>query len=102
MIVRTTKRGVCIEEVRYEDKLYQRYWEIGEFEIGDVEKHKNSVGDMCFGFDDGSELLRVSHHQYIEDEDGNIDSIDVDSDHFRENYETLKYWIEVDEWEVEV
>ena len=90
-----------MEELRYEGKDYYRYWEIGEFKIDDIENHRNSVGDVCFGFDDGSELLRVSHHLHIEDEDSNIDTIDVESDHFRENYETIRYWIEDGEWEIE-
>ena len=101
MEIRTTKKGTCVEELQYGNKVYIRYWEIGEFEVDDIEKHRNLVGDVFFEFDDGSELLRVSHHQYIEDEDGNIDSVDVESDHFRENYETIRYWIEGGDWKVE-
>lgn len=100
----SSKYGHVLEYVEYEDIIYHRKWESGEFQINESDKVINSTGDVSLN---PETLLRVSgdlnNIVYWEDPinlvDGEETDVDPTSDEFRESSTIKEYWI-VDGYEI--
>ena len=82
MRVKTNENGYVIEIVRYNGSTYEQKWDYGEFEVVDL--IKNSVNEIRCGVD---EMLWVNGDLGINPE------VDTLSEDFREDYETLFYFV---------
>jgi hypothetical protein len=95
MIIKPSIGGHIVEEIKYKERLYWRLWREGEFKIDNIDEQMNSVGDVICPTDSMLRLWdQIDRTELVDptDEDIEIYISDTDFD-FKENSETITYWV---------
>jgi len=99
MIIKPSIGGHIVEVIKYKGREYQRLWREGEFKIDNIDEQMNSEGDVICPTDsmlrvwdqiDCVELVDLTYEDIINGVEFNISETNTD---FKENSETITYWV---------